>query len=157
MLVIVALYLFFTLGWEQVTYSLEQTPINLAREEIQKLDSDNSYLELPEFEQQQKRNDINEKYENSLSNIDGITFMKEADYCKSNRWLTTLEVSKGEAGISRNQIIEVLNKENIESRPVWKPMHLQPYYKKCDYFTSNNEDFSAKLFKAFDMLDGFAL
>ena len=64
-LVIVALYLFFTLGWDQVTYSLEQTPIKLAREEIQKLDSDNSYLELPELEQQQKRDDINEKYENS--------------------------------------------------------------------------------------------
>tara|TARA_B100000579_G_C22758014_1_gene817461 strand:- start:226 stop:1320 length:1095 start_codon:yes stop_codon:yes gene_type:complete len=93
-----------------------------------------------------KRRLIYEKYENSLSNIDGITFMKEADYCKSNRWLTTLEVSKREAGISRNQIIEVLNKENIESRPVWKPMHLQPLYKNYEYVKSNSEDVSAKLF-----------
>ncbi|MFL2983667.1 MAG: sodium:solute symporter [Candidatus Neomarinimicrobiota bacterium] len=64
-LVIVALYLFFSLGWDQVTYSLEQTPVKLAREEIQKLEHDESYLDLTDTEQKQKRNEINEKFENS--------------------------------------------------------------------------------------------
>ena len=93
------------------------------------------------------RQSIFNRYEKALSNVEGFQFMEEADYGKSNRWLTTLTVDKKILGISKGDIINALQKENIESRPVWKPMHLQPYYKKCDYVTSNNEDFSAKLFK----------
>ena len=49
--------------------------------------------------------------------------MKEAKYCNSNRWLTTLLVNEKILKVSRKQIVEILEKENIESRPVWKPMH----------------------------------
>ena len=45
------------------------------------------------------------------------------------------------------KIKQALEKENIESRPIWKPMHLQPLYKGCDYITADEEDVSAKLFK----------
>ncbi len=93
-----------------------------------------------------KRRSIYDRYEKELSNINGITFMDEADYCKSNRWLTTLVVNEKEARVSRNQIINALEKENIESRPVWKPMHMQPLYKNCEYVKSNSEDIAAKLF-----------
>ena len=65
--------------------------------------------------------------------------MQEAGYGKSNRWLTTLTVDEKITGISRNQIIDYLEKENIESRPVWKPMHLQPLYR--DYYYSKLSDF----------------
>ena len=62
-----------------------------------------------------KRISIFNHYEESLSHVDGFTFMKEGDSCKSNRWLTTLTVDDKISGISRNQIIEFLEKENIES------------------------------------------
>ena len=94
-----------------------------------------------------KRRYIFNQYEKALSNLDGFTFMQEADYGKSNRWLTTLTIDEKIAGISRTQIINALEKENIESRPVWKPMHLQPLYKKCEYVRSNNKDISFELFK----------
>ncbi len=94
-----------------------------------------------------KRISIFNHYEESLSHVDGFTFMKEGDSCKSNRWLTTLTVDDKISGISRNQIIEFLDKENIESRPVWKPMHMQHFYKKFDYIKSNSQDVSAELFQ----------
>jgi dTDP-4-amino-4,6-dideoxygalactose transaminase len=54
--------------------------------------------------------------------------MPEADYGQSNRWLTVILVDPGEFGADREQIRLALEKENIESRPVWKPMHLQPVF-----------------------------
>jgi len=93
------------------------------------------------------RRSIFNRYEKALSHVDGFTFMQEADYGKSNRWLTTLTVDEKVAGISRTQIIDALEKENIESRPVWKPMHMQPLYKKYEYVTSDNRDVSAELFE----------
>jgi pyridoxal phosphate-dependent aminotransferase EpsN len=93
------------------------------------------------------RRSIFNRYEKALSHIDGFTFMQEADYGKSNRWLTTLTVDEKRTGISRTHIIDALEKENIESRPVWKPMHLQPLYKKCDYITAGEEDISSRLFE----------
>ena len=94
-----------------------------------------------------KRRNIFQRYFDALSSIDGFMFMKEADYGKSNRWLTTLTVDKNEAGVSRAQIMDALEKENIESRPVWKPMHLQPLYKGYGYVTARDGDISAQLFK----------
>jgi len=93
------------------------------------------------------RRAIFNRYEKALSHINGFNFMQEADYGKSNRWLTTLTVNENTAGISRTHIIDALEKENIEARPVWKPMHLQPFYKGYEYVTSGNEDVSNKLFE----------
>ncbi len=92
------------------------------------------------------RRSIFNRYEKALSHISGFTFMQEADYGKSNRWLSTLTVDNKVSGISRNKIIDALEKENIESRPVWKPMHMQPLYKKCEYVKSDYRDVSAELF-----------
>jgi pyridoxal phosphate-dependent aminotransferase EpsN len=93
------------------------------------------------------RRSIFNRYEKALSHMDGFTFMQEADYGKSNRWLSTLIVDEKVAGISSNQIIDTLEKENIESRPVWKPMHMQPLYEKCEYVKSDTRDVSAELFE----------
>ena len=93
------------------------------------------------------RTSIFNRYDKALSHVDGFTFMQEADYGKSNRWLTTLTVNEKVVGISRNEIIDILEKENIESRPVWKPMHMQPLYEKCEYVRSDNRDVSAELFE----------
>ena len=94
-----------------------------------------------------KRKFIFNRYEKALSHLDGLKFMKEANYGESNRWLTALTVDEKMTGISRNQIIDFLEKENIESRPVWKPMHMQPLYKKCEYVKSGYRDVSAELFE----------
>ena len=64
-LFMVAIYLFFTIGWEQVSESLEQTPIKLAREEVQSLQQESSFQMLPQMKKDTKVAEINEKYENS--------------------------------------------------------------------------------------------
>ena len=61
----IVLYLFFTIGWDQVSESLEQTPIKLAQEQIADLRDSDSFQELSKIEQEKKIFDINEKYENS--------------------------------------------------------------------------------------------
>lgn len=73
-------------------------------------------------------------YRQALSGLPGISFMPEALFGKSNRWLTVMLIAP-ETGVSPANIMDVLSKENIESRPVWKPMHLQPIFQHNDYFT----------------------
>ena len=72
---------------------------------------------------------IFEYYKNSLGNVPGIEFMPEASYGKSNRWLTVILITPQEFGVDREFVRLALEAENIESRPVWKPMHLQPVFK----------------------------
>ena len=60
--------------------------------------------------------------------------MPEAPFGRSSRWLTTLTVDPELCGISRDQIIDTLEAENIEARPVWKPMQLQPLYRGCKFY-----------------------
>ncbi len=94
-----------------------------------------------------KRRSIYKRYYEALSSQDGINFLSEANYCKSNCWLTTFTVDSRKTGFDRNKIIECLEKENIESRPVWKPMHLQPLYKDYIYLNIDKGiDISAHLF-----------
>ena len=64
-LFMVTIYLFFTIGWEEVSESLEQTPIKLAHQEVQNLQQESSFQVLPEMEKDAKIVEINEKYENS--------------------------------------------------------------------------------------------
>lgn len=74
---------------------------------------------------------INQKYREMLSTIPGITFMPEAAYGKMNCWLTCILVDPVLFGATREDIRIALEAENIEARPVWKPMHLQPVFKDC--------------------------
>ena len=78
-----------------------------------------------------RRREIFEIYKKELSNFKGISFLEEAKGFYSNRWLTTILI--GDLAITPEKLIEVLAKENIESRPLWKPMHLQPFYKEFDF------------------------
>ncbi len=70
-------------------------------------------------------------YEEALRDADGITFMPEAPYGKANRWLSCIQVDPRKFGASREDIRLALEAENIEARPVWKPMHLQPVFADC--------------------------
>ena len=67
-------------------------------------------------------------YQQSLSALPGISFMPEASWGKATRWLTCITVDPHRFGADREKIRNALAAENIESRQVWKPMHLQPVY-----------------------------
>lgn len=67
-------------------------------------------------------------YEEALGGLPGIELMPEASHCISNRWLTTLTVKEELFGVGREDIRLALEENNIESRPIWKPMHLQPVF-----------------------------
>jgi dTDP-4-amino-4,6-dideoxygalactose transaminase len=71
---------------------------------------------------------IFEYYRKALGDLPGIEFMPEAAYGRCNRWLTVLLITPGEFGLDREAVRLALEAENIESRPVWKPMHLQPVF-----------------------------
>jgi dTDP-4-amino-4,6-dideoxygalactose transaminase len=75
----------------------------------------------------QKR-DIFHYYSQALKDIPGIDFMPEAAYGTANRWLTVILITPDAFGADRETLRLALEKENIESRPVWKPMHLQPVF-----------------------------
>jgi len=70
-------------------------------------------------------------YKKALTDLPGIEFMPEVPYGRSNRWLTVILVTPESFGADREEIRIALEQENIESRPVWKPVHLQPVFKGC--------------------------
>jgi len=72
-----------------------------------------------------RRREIFKRYEKELSFIEEITFMPEISGSRGNRWLTTLCFEK----TNPQDIMDALERENIESRPLWKPMHMQPLFK----------------------------
>ena len=92
------------------------------------------------------KQEIFSRYNSALGEIEGIEFMPLASYGISNRWLTTLTINEQKTGFNRDSVIAALEKEDIESRPVWKPMHLQPLYQEFEYFFSCEDDISKKLF-----------
>lgn len=72
-----------------------------------------------------------EFYRNALADCDGLEFMPEASFGRSTRWLTCFTIDPKRFSVDRNAIIDALARENIEARPVWKPLHLQPVFKGC--------------------------
>ena len=76
-----------------------------------------------------RRRGIFEYYKKTLGGLPGITFMPEANTGKSNRWLSVMLVDASQFGTDREAIRRALDQQDIEARPVWKPMHLQPVFK----------------------------
>jgi dTDP-4-amino-4,6-dideoxygalactose transaminase len=72
-----------------------------------------------------------ECYQQALGGLPGIEFMPEAWFGRSTRWLTCLTIDPEQFGANRRYVRLALEQENIESRPVWRPMHLQPVFKDC--------------------------
>ena len=70
-------------------------------------------------------------YHEKLAQLPGVSFMPEASFGKSTRWLTCIVIDPVLAGIHRDRLIDALEEEDIESRPVWKPMHMQPLFRGC--------------------------
>jgi dTDP-4-amino-4,6-dideoxygalactose transaminase len=73
-----------------------------------------------------------EIYQQRLAQLPGIEFMPEASFGRASRWLTCLTIDPKLFGANREQVRLALVEQNIEARPVWKPLHLQPVFAECD-------------------------
>jgi pyridoxal phosphate-dependent aminotransferase EpsN len=73
-----------------------------------------------------------EYYREALGDVPGIAFMPEIAGGRSTRWLTCITVDPDRFGATAEDIRRACERENIEARPVWKPMHLQPVFAECD-------------------------
>jgi pyridoxal phosphate-dependent aminotransferase EpsN len=67
-------------------------------------------------------------YQEALKDLPGVAFMPEAEWGRCTRWLTCLTIDPKVSGTDREKVRLALAEENIEARPVWKPMHLQPIF-----------------------------
>jgi dTDP-4-amino-4,6-dideoxygalactose transaminase len=80
-------------------------------------------------------------YLNHLGNVPWITFLKEQEGSFSNRWLTTVLLNSYNSDVEGRELVrKSLEQKNIESRPLWKPMHLQPIFKAYPAYTNGNSD-----------------
>ncbi|HDR8126622.1 aminotransferase DegT [Bacillus thuringiensis] len=89
----------------------------------------------------QKKRYIFDLYKRELGNLEGIEFMPSNEWNEPNYWLSSMTLN---GKIRPIDVMEALEKENIESRPVWKPMHMQPFFEKYDFVGT---DVSEKLFE----------
>lgn len=85
----------------------------------------------------QRKKEIFEFYRTELAEIEAITFMPVNEWDSPNYWLSCATI---EGDISPEYVMNELEKYNVESRPVWKPMHLQPYFEEYDYIGQNVAD-----------------
>lgn len=81
-------------------------------------------------ERVRRRREIFEFYRRSLEDLPGIDFMPEADWGRHTRWLTTLTLSESAFGATSRDVLDALERDNIEARPIWKPMHKQPVFSR---------------------------
>ena len=84
------------------------------------------------------KQEIYKTYKEAFSDISDISMNPMNPEGEANNWLSCMTVEPS-CGITPDQIMDALAKENIDSRPIWKPMHLQPVYQSCDFFTDKEE------------------
>lgn len=77
------------------------------------------------------------RYQQAFSDLPGINLMPQAVYGLHTNWLSCFLVDESAFGVSRDALIAALDEANVESRPVWKPMHLQPLYQDCECHGGN--------------------
>ena len=87
------------------------------------------------------RRGMNQWYQDLFAEFDFITVFKEPnDDYYSNHWLTCITISPNEKGIDREKIRLALESENVECRPLWKPMHQQPVFKHHPFYSNGTSD-----------------
>ena len=73
-------------------------------------------------------------YREALGDLPGWSFMPEAPTGLSTRWLTCVTIEPRQSGVDREAIREALERADIEARPLWKPMHMQPVFSECPIY-----------------------
>lgn len=89
----------------------------------------------------EKKRKIYRSYKKAFENIEEIEMMPNCNYGESNNWLSCITLKESSI-IKPLDIILALENENIESRPVWKPMHLQPFFKEYAFLNHNDSGIS---------------
>ena len=84
-------------------------------------------------EYKQKKNEIYKEYKKQLSDIDAITLNPMNPDGDANNWLTCITIDPA-SHVTPDMLMDALEAENMESRPIWKPMHIQPVFAGCDFF-----------------------
>jgi dTDP-4-amino-4,6-dideoxygalactose transaminase len=87
-----------------------------------------------------KRRQINANYKKLLSPLEGLTFQEDSESTKANFWLTGVLIDEKITGISNECLRITLMKKGIETRFLWKPLHMQPVFKKTPYYGGNNAE-----------------
>ena len=104
-------------------------------------------LEVIEDRVHAKR-EVFKMYERLLADVDGIDFLAELPETRSNRWLTVFTMNHLEIAAEPFEVLNSMTEQNIEVRPLWKPLHMQPLYSGAPYYShSEHEDVSDQLFK----------
>lgn len=92
-------------------------------------------------ERVKRRREIFDTYYQELSTIEGLNFMPELSGTKSNRWLTTLTINQEIIKLNPYEIMDKMNTVDIETRALWKPLHMQPLFKENKFYKDKeNED-----------------
>jgi pyridoxal phosphate-dependent aminotransferase EpsN len=81
-----------------------------------------------------RRREIFEFYRDALGELPGVGFMPEPDGTRSNRWLTCMTIDPAASGVTPSRVVEALERNTIEARPLWKPLHLQPLFKGVECY-----------------------
>jgi dTDP-4-amino-4,6-dideoxygalactose transaminase len=102
-------------------------------------------LSLEEHKRRKKA--IYEKYRQAFSDIGEIQMNPLNEEGDANCWLSCMTIAEG-SKVAKDMVLDALEKENIEARPIWKPMHLQPVFADCDFITlcRNGESLAEDIF-----------
>ena len=101
---------------------------------------------LPEMLERRREHRL--RYRTVFDGVPGVTFFGQPDGAEhpismgdhDNFWLTSVVIDPSEAGFTRDDVIEALAADNIEARPLWKPMHSQPLYQHLEAYVNGNSD-----------------
>lgn len=101
-------------------------------------------LKLEEYIEKKKW--IYEYYKKEFEEIKEIQMNPIPSNCQANYWLSCIQLSEQKT-VNPMDVITALEQENIESRPIWKPMHMQPIFERYDYITDTEKSLSEHIFK----------
>ncbi|MER1984391.1 MAG: DegT/DnrJ/EryC1/StrS family aminotransferase [Solibacillus sp.] len=88
-----------------------------------------------------------ERYAEAFAQVDGLEMMPELEDTFSNRWLSTMTLDSSKITVTPYELIDQLEAANIEARPVWKPLHMQPLFDGCKFYSHGDEAVSEQLFE----------
>ena len=93
------------------------------------------------------RRNVLKVYKAGLKEIEAIEWMPEPEGDYSNCWLSVLSINPRKTDITVKKLIAYLSESNIEARHIWKPMHIQPLFDGCKYFSINEKSYCDYLFE----------
>jgi dTDP-4-amino-4,6-dideoxygalactose transaminase len=88
----------------------------------------------------QRRRDIRERYKKAFAGVDGVEIFGALNDSADNCWLTSIVVNPDLAGFEASDLMRAFTESNIESRPLWKPMHLQPVFTTGRYYLNGSAE-----------------